>query len=91
MAHENYLSRKQSNRNQDKIKSNQINIKQNVENIFWLSVSFRYITTPLSNRGQIMKRWYLQEPISFRAYFRAEASLSDIHLLTLLRKSSWRK
>ena len=91
MAHENYLSRKRTNRNQDKIKSNQINIKQNVENFFWLSVLFRYITTPLSNWGKIMKRWYLQEPISFRTYFRAEVSLRDIHLLTFLPKSSWKK
>ena len=31
--------------------------------------------------------WYLQEPISFRAYLRAEASLSAIHLLNFLLKS----
>ena len=30
--------------------------------------------------------WYLQESISFRAYFRAEASLSAIHLLNFLLK-----
>ena len=35
--------------------------------------------------------WYLQEPISFRAYLRAEANLSAIHLLNFLLKSYWRE
>ena len=35
--------------------------------------------------------WYLQEPISFRAYLRAEASLNAIHLLNFPLKSYWRE
>ena len=59
--------------------------------IFFVQARYNPLKQSRADYEKITLSCYLQERISLRAYFRAEASLSAIHLLNFLSKSSSRK